>query len=46
MAGGRHSTSPVLNRVALVERVTSKLPSALKTILFSIFISSKNMLSF
>ena len=29
MAGGFHSTSPVWNRVALVARVTSKLPSAL-----------------
>ena len=30
MAGGFHSTSPVWYRVALVARVTSKFPSALK----------------
>lgn len=31
MAGGLHSTNPVLKRVAFVDSVTSKLPSALKT---------------
>ena len=31
MAGGFHSTSPLYQSVALVARVTSKLPSALQT---------------
>ena len=30
MAGGFHSTRPLYHKVALVARVTSKLPSALK----------------
>ena len=33
MAGGFHSTSPLYHSVALVARVTSKLPSALQTLI-------------
>ena len=39
MAGGFHSTSPLYQSVALVARVTSKLPSALQT---SLLLSSSS----